>query len=79
MPIKARAFLIGSVRIAPMLSYAASLELTSTFTEVQFVLFNLILWSLGAFASVMWFFKGYDTNLVPIEETSQEVERQGQA
>ncbi|AWR95801.1 MFS transporter [Acidianus brierleyi] len=72
MPIKARAFYIGLVRVAPMLSYAASIQLTSSFSEIQFVIFNLILWLLGAGGSFMWFVKGYDTNMVPLEETSQE-------
>ncbi len=72
MPIRARAFYIGLARVAPMLSYAASIQLTSSFTELQFVLFNLALWILGAGGSFMWFLKGYDTNMIPLEETSQE-------
>lgn len=70
MPIRARALFIGVVRVAPMLSYAASIQLTSSFSEVQFVGFNLALWSLGLAGSLLWLGKGYDTNMVPIEETS---------
>ncbi|BBG25963.1 MFS transporter [Sulfuracidifex tepidarius] len=70
MPIRARALFIGVVRVAPMLSYAASIQVTSSFSIIQFVGFNVALWSLGLVASLLWFGKGYDTNMVPIEETS---------
>ncbi|AWR96325.1 MFS transporter [Acidianus sulfidivorans JP7] len=73
MPTKSRAFYIGLIRVFPMLSYAASIQLTSSFTELQFVEFNLALWILGAIGAGLWFIDGYDTNYVPIEETSQEV------
>ncbi len=72
MPIRARAFLIGLVRMFPMVSYAISIQLTSGFNELQFVEYNLGLWALGALGSTMWFLKGYDVNMVPIEQTSQE-------
>ncbi|ARM74804.1 MFS transporter [Acidianus manzaensis] len=75
MPTSSRAFYIGLVRIFPMLSYAASVYLTSSFNELQFVEFNLALWILGAIGAGLWFTKGYDTNLVPIEETSQQTEK----
>ncbi len=73
MPIKSRAFYIGLIRVAPMLAYAGSIYLTAGFTSTQFVLYNLGLWGLGLGGSLAWYYKGYDTNFVPIEETSGDV------
>jgi MFS family permease len=70
MPIKSRAFYIGLVRVVPMLAYAGSIYLTSGFSSTQFVLYNLGLWGLGLGGSLAWYYKGYDTNMVPIEETA---------
>ncbi|MCI2414015.1 MAG: MFS transporter [Candidatus Aramenus sp.] len=77
MPIRARAFFIGLIRMFPMVSYALSIQLTSGFNELQFVMYNLALWLLGAGGSLMWLFKGYDVNMVPIEQTSQEDVKKG--
>ncbi|MQL55527.1 MFS transporter [Acidianus ambivalens] len=70
MPIKSRAFYIGLIRVAPMLAYAGSLYLTSGFSSTQFVIYNLGLWALGLGGSLAWYYKGYDTNMIPIEETA---------
>nr|WP_155864433.1 MFS transporter [Acidianus infernus] len=70
MPIKSRAFYIGLIRVAPMLAYAGSLYLTSGFSATQFVIYNLGLWALGLGGSLAWYYKGYDTNMIPIEETA---------
>ncbi|BDC18514.1 MFS transporter [Acidianus sp. HS-5] len=73
MPIKSRAFYVGLVRVAPMLAYAGSIYLTAGFSSTQFTLYNLALWGLGLGGSLAWYYKGYDTNLVPIEETAGDV------
>ena len=73
MPIESRAFYVGLVRVVPMLAYAGSIYLTAGFSSTQFTLYNLALWGLGLGGSLVWYYKGYDTNLVPIEETAGDV------
>ncbi len=75
MPTKSRAFLIGLIRFPIMVTYTASVYLTSTFTEFQFVLFNTFFWLLGAASSIGWYIKGYDIHMVPIEKTSGEAKK----
>lgn len=70
MPGGNRAFLIGIIRLGPMLSYAASIYFTVQFTLMQFVEYNMILWVLGGIAMLFWFFKGYNIEMVNLEETS---------
>ncbi len=72
LPIRRRAFMIGVVRVAPMLSYALSVQYTSSLTEVEFVIFNMLLWSLGLAGSLLWWFRGYDVDMVSLEETSMD-------
>jgi hypothetical protein len=77
-PTENRAFLIGLVRTIPIVSYAISVYLTSSIPLVDYVLLNLALWGMGAVASLWWFFRGYDTNLVPLEEiTTENLSQQG--
>ena len=71
-PTERRAFLIGLVRAVPIISYSISTYLTSAFTLEETIIYNLILWGIGGFASVWWFFKGYDTNNVPVEYTASD-------
>jgi len=71
-PTENRAFLIGLVRTIPIVSYAISVYLTSSIPLADYVLLNLALWGMGAVASLWWFFRGYDTNLVPLEEITTE-------
>ncbi|BCU68147.1 MFS transporter [Sulfolobales archaeon HS-7] len=73
MPTNARAFLIGVVRSAPIISYTISGYLTTALSWPQWTIYNLGLWGLGLAAVGYWFFKGYDTNYVPIEMTSEEI------
>jgi MFS family permease len=71
-PTKVRALMIGLVRAIPISSYAISTLLTSSLTWQEWVIYNLVLWGLGSSAALWWYSKGYDTNAVPIEFTSQE-------
>jgi hypothetical protein len=70
MPTSKRAFLIGLIRVAPMVSYSVSVYYTSTLSLTSTVLFNALLWGVGAVAALVWSLKGYDVNLVPLEQTS---------
>lgn len=74
MPTKSRAFLVGVIRLGPMLSYAASIYFTTKFTLAQFVEYNLILWVIGGIASIFWLLKGYNVEQVNLEETSSSQE-----
>ncbi|MHB1907453.1 MAG: MFS transporter [Nitrososphaerales archaeon] len=72
MPSKNRAFLIGCIRLGPMLSYIASVYYfnVNSLPLTQFVEYNLALWILGGVASVYWFVKGYNIERVDLEEAS---------
>jgi MFS family permease len=71
MPTKRRAFYIGLVRSANMISYSLSLYFTSSIDLTSFVLYNLALWLMGSAGAIYWYLRGYDVNYVPIEETSK--------
>ncbi|AAT42685.1 MFS transporter [Picrophilus oshimae] len=66
-PTRYRGTFMGIVRLAPMIGYAISVDLTSTFTLYQFILYNVILWLLGAVASVLWLIKGNETRDINID------------
>ncbi|MDT7861743.1 MAG: MFS transporter [Saccharolobus sp.] len=68
MPNNIRAFMIGLIRLVPISAYAISVYLTSSFSLTQYLIFNLILWSIGGISSIVWYFKGIDTNYVPLEK-----------
>jgi|ECHvirMinimDraft_2_1075157.scaffolds.fasta_scaffold00008_46 MFS family permease len=73
MPTSLRAFMIGLVRVFPITTYAISEYVTSSWTLFAFVNYNLILWAIGAAASIWWYRMGYDVNMVPLERAAQEV------
>ncbi|AFZ70044.1 Major Facilitator Superfamily transporter [Caldisphaera lagunensis DSM 15908] len=72
MPTRSRAFLVGLIRAPIMLIYTISVYLTASFTELEFVIYNMILWGIGALAAGAWHIFGYDINRVPLEKTSGE-------
>jgi len=73
MPSRNRAFLIGVIRLGPMLSYAASIYFTASFSLPQFVEYNAVLWVMGGAASLFWFLKGYNIEMVNLEDASASV------
>ena len=70
MPTHSRAFLVGVIRLGPMLSYAASIYFTVNFTLTQFVEYNMILWIVGGVAALLWFLKGYNVEMMNLERSS---------
>ncbi len=70
MPSKSRAFLIGVVRLGPMLSYAASIYFTASYSFTQFIEYNMVLWIVGGLAAIFWFAKGYNVEMLNLERTS---------
>lgn len=72
MPTRRRAFMVGLIRVGPIVAYTASLYLTSAFTLAQFVEYNLALWAVGAAASAYWLLRGYDVQGVSLELTAGE-------
>jgi len=72
MPTKLRAFMVGLIRLGPILAYTASLYLTSTLSVRQFVEYNLALWAVGALATLYWLLRGYDVQGVSLEDTAGE-------
>ncbi|MEM0321404.1 MAG: MFS transporter, partial [Thermoprotei archaeon] len=72
MPTRIRAFMIGLIRLGPIIGYTASLYLTSTLGLHQFVEYNLALWAVGALAMLYWLIKGYDVHGVSLEDTAGE-------
>jgi hypothetical protein len=72
MPTATRAFMIGLVRLPIIVSYTISIYLTSSFNELNFVIYNMILWGVGALSSGIWYIKGFDTNKIPLEKITGE-------
>ena len=70
-PTEVRATMIGLVRAVPMAVYDASIYLTYSFTELQFVWYNAAFWALGAAASVAWRLVGYDVRGALLESASR--------
>ncbi len=71
MPSNIRAFLIGLIRIVPITAYAISTYLTSSFSLTEFLIYNTILWAIGGITTIIWYFRGVDTKLVPLEKLSK--------
>ena len=72
MPTASRAFMIGLVRLPIIVAYTLSIYLTSSFSELGFIVYNMILWGIGALSSGIWYIKGFDTNKVPLEKITGE-------
>lgn len=70
VPSKNRAFLVGVIRLGPMLAYAASIYLTASYSLAQFIEYNMALWIVGGLASIFWFAKGYDVEMLNLERSS---------
>lgn len=69
-PTSVRATMIGLIRVAPILSYDVSIAVTSSWGEMQFIAFNLILWLVGAVTTVAWRERGYDVRGALLESAS---------
>ena len=70
MPSQSRAFLIGVIRLGPMLAYAASIYFTANYSLVQFIEYNMVLWIVGGLAAIFWFALGYDVEMLKLERSS---------
>ena len=70
MPSQSRAFLIGVIRLGPMLSYAASIYFTVNYSLMQFIEYNMVLWIIGGLAAIFWFAKGYNVEMLKLEHSS---------
>ena len=69
-PSKSRAFLVGVIRLGPMLSYAASIYFTVNYSLTQFIEYNMVLWKVGGLAAIFWFARGYDVEMLNLERSS---------
>ncbi|MBB5254986.1 MFS transporter [Sulfurisphaera ohwakuensis] len=70
MPNNLRAFMIGLIRLAPITAYAISVYVLGSYLQglSTYIWYNTALWVIGAIATVLWFFKGLDTNNVSLEK-----------
>lgn len=66
-PTKNRGLFIGTVRLAPMISYTLLVLYTSILNLYDFVLLNVFLWLLGFIAAVIWNHYGIETKNVNID------------
>ena len=72
LPNSNRAFLIGMVRLFPITLSSLSVYYSSYLSSpFSYVLYNTVLWALGAGATIWWYLKGYDVKRVSLELTSQ--------
>lgn len=62
-----RSYSIGLVRIFPMLAYIASIYTTASFSLDQYIMFNLILWTVGFIATVIWAIYGIETKNISMD------------
>jgi len=66
-PTKNRGLFIGTVRLAPMISYTLLVLYTSILNLYDFVLLNVFLWLLGFAGAVIWNHYGIETKNVNID------------
>ncbi|MGC8701286.1 MAG: MFS transporter, partial [Thermoplasmata archaeon] len=55
------------VRLFPGISYVISIFATSSFSLMDYIFFNVILWGIGAAATVIWYFKGIETKNISMD------------
>lgn len=71
MPSSSRAFMIGLIRLAPVIAYSLSVYTISAFMSNNLflsLLYNGVLWTIGGVATIIWYFKGIDVNHVSLEK-----------
>ncbi len=66
-PTKNRGLFMGTVRLAPMISYTLLVYYTSTLNLYDFVLLNVFLWLSGFIGSAIWNHYGIETKNVNID------------
>ncbi len=72
-PTKSRGTYTAIVRFVSIGLYIATIYLTAHYTLSHTILFNTIVWAIGASGAVLWYFKGIETGRgVSIEEASSE-------
>jgi len=57
-PVGYRGTAIAIVRVAPYALYAASVFYLANFTQLQYMIYNVVLWAVGATASIAWYLRG---------------------
>ncbi|MDP8011378.1 MAG: MFS transporter [Thermoplasmata archaeon] len=66
-PTLKRSSAIALVRLFPGISYIVSIYATASFTLMDYIIFNAILWGLGAAASIIWYIKGIETKHISMD------------
>jgi len=57
-PVGYRGTAIAIVRVVPYALYAASVFYLANFTQLQYMVYNVGLWGVGAAASIAWYLRG---------------------
>jgi hypothetical protein len=57
-PVGYRGTAIAIVRVVPYALYAASVFYLANFTQLQYMIYNVVLWAVGATASIAWYLRG---------------------
>jgi hypothetical protein len=57
-PVGYRGTAIAIVRVVPYALYAASVFYLANFTQLQYMIYNVVLWGVGATASIAWYLRG---------------------
>lgn len=70
-PTLRRSSAIAIVRLFPAVSYIISIYATASFSLMDYILFNVILWGIGAAATVIWYFKGVETKHISMDYLAQ--------
>ncbi|MGC8663129.1 MAG: MFS transporter [Thermoplasmata archaeon] len=66
-PTLKRSSAIALVRLFPGISYIISIYTTASFTLMNYIIFNTILWGIGAIAAIVWYFKGIETKHISMD------------
>ncbi len=66
-PTKKRSTAIALIRIFPMVSYIISVFFTSSLDLQSFILYNIVLWGIGAFLTLIWYFYGIETKDISMD------------
>lgn len=70
-PTLKRSSAIAIVRLFPTVSYIISIYATASFSLMHYILFNVILWGIGAAATIIWYFKGVETKHISMDYLAQ--------
>jgi len=66
-PTLRRSSAIALVRLFPTISYIISIYVTASYSLMDYIIFNVVLWGMGTAATIIWYFKGIETKYISMD------------